>query len=212
MPMDAQTVFDNMLHKYVGCVSYQDSGIVHRDGKMNRFVFETFFLRPGRFRLKWSKQFMGATVPESIGALWMSEGNVSVQSGGKTTQEESISKALESAISVSGWTSHLVPLLLLASNDLYSLTRLSSLRLQEDETSHRCFHLIGSWTKRDDTGLWIDKDTFALMRTREGFCPKNPLKSLVWLALKTMIRPDGQVSPMLCTFLEPAKYRNDCVY
>jgi hypothetical protein len=71
--MDAQSVFHKMLQTYADCVSYQDNGIVHSEGKFKKIVFETRFARPDRFRFGWHVELLGTIVPTSFGTVWMSK-------------------------------------------------------------------------------------------------------------------------------------------
>jgi hypothetical protein len=173
--VSAQQILDRMVSVYASCKSYMDKGRVKQvfpgaRGQVVRKPFTTAFVRPSHFRFEFSEddeftsqQFVAWRDHTSIRSWW------SIQR--ETKYHETLAEPLCNATGISGTSAIVVPSMVFQNlGDTRRIQFMTELRLiGEEKVSGRAAYRIQGkdFTNRWLTTVWIDKETFLLIKLFE---------------------------------------------
>jgi hypothetical protein len=179
-----QQIFDRMLQVYAQATTYQDSGRVTQDfyepRQQNPQIrtirnFETAYDRTtGQFRFHYKVEYrLSSGVPDEM-VIW-TKGDTTYRwwtIDDSTSQEESLASALAIATGVSATSSRKIPGLLLAQpmGAGWGIDSLRNIKLIGNaiQDGRPCYRLTGIYWKNKVAFLWVDQQSFLLLRLDEG--------------------------------------------
>lgn len=173
--VSAKEALDRMVSVYASCKSYMDKGRVKQvfPGSRSRVVlkpFTTAFVRPSQFRFEFSEdneitsqQFVAWRDPKSIRSWWSTQR--------ETKYHETLAEPLSNATGISATSAIVVPSMLFQNlGDTRRIQFMTELRLvgEEKVRGRAAFKIQGKdFTNRWTTTVWIDKETFLLVKLFE---------------------------------------------
>lgn len=165
--MHLEELLDRLREKYSTCETYQDTGRV--DGPYSSILFQTFFVRPLKFRFDWVE---GA----AKNSIWTDESKVfAMFSFNDNVEEEtSLSYAIAGATGVSQRAAHTIPTMLMP--DIEAAVNSRTLIKQFDCVDATCmdetvegrelFKVCITRPNQVDE-LWVRSEDLAVVRIKE---------------------------------------------
>ncbi|QJD79340.1 hypothetical protein [Spirosoma rhododendri] len=183
-PLTGQQILDRSIGVYRTATSYQDAGRVTTDfyeaGRSQpRFTtvrsFQTAYYRPTRqFRFHYKTEPTRLSITPDEMFVW-TDGPKAFRRWTieKWTVSESLPMLLAAATGVSGTASRKIPGLLLTEpiGAGWGVDSLTNVKLIGDaiENGHPCYRISGVYWNNKVAFLWIDKQSFLLLRIDEGY-------------------------------------------
>jgi len=172
--VSAKEVLDRMVSVYASCKSYLDKGRVKQvfPGARGRVVmkpFTTAFVRPSHFRFEFSEdneitsqQFVAWRDIKSIRSWW------SIQR--ETKNHETLGEPLRNATGISATSAIVVPSMLFQNlGDTHRVQQMTDLSFGTEEkvNGRPAYCIQGKDWLKDSVTIWIDKETFLLVKLFE---------------------------------------------
>jgi len=178
-PRSAREILDKMVSVYASCSSYADKGEsreVFLDNRRETLrPFSTAFIRPSQFRFEF-EEISGTRSTNYV--VW--QGGASIKSWWSIRPEvrffETLGEALGVAAGVSRGSSIQVPSMLFGDlHDIHRIQNLSQLALigEEKVGGKLTYRITGLDWRGSQVTLWIDKESFLLLKTFEIVKPVN---------------------------------------
>lgn len=170
--VSAKEILDRMVSVYGSCKSYMDKGEV-KEFRSNaapivRKPFTTAFVRPSLFRFEFTEDSHIRTRPHSF-VVWRD--GVSIRSWWSIKPEtiyyETLKEPIARATGVSSMSAVIVPSMLFQNfgdrQVVQSLTELTLVR-EEKVSGRQAFRIQGTSVIKTPVTIWIDKETFLLLK------------------------------------------------
>lgn len=179
--VSAKEILDRMVSVYASCKSYMDKGRAKEvyPGARGRVVmkpFTTAFVRPSHFRFEFSEdnertsqQFVAWRDNKSIRSWW------SIQR--ETKYHEILDEPLRNATGISGSSAIVVPSMLFQIlGDEHRIQRMTDLSFGTEEkvNGRPAYRIQGKDWLKDSLTIWIDKETFLLVKLFERKRSRGP--------------------------------------
>lgn len=181
--LTGQQIFDRMLRVYAEATTYQDKGTVTTDfyefGEQKLIhsrvrAFETAFdRRSRRFRFRYETEKSFFDIPNEM-VIWSQGSNTHFwwTMDDSTSRYESLTNALAAATGVSGTSSRKIPGLLLTEpiGTGWGINSLKNIKLIGTSLQDKrpCYRLTGIYREKQVAFLWVDQQSFILLRLDEG--------------------------------------------
>ena len=183
--LTGQQIFDRMLRVYAKATTYQDKGTVTTDfyefgqEKPNYTRlrnFETAFdRRSRRFRFRYETQNSSFFDLPNEMVVWSQGSNTHLwwtMDNAPASRMETLTDALATATGVSGTSSRKIPGLLLTEpiGAGWGIDSLKNIKLigTDFQGKRSCYRLSGIYGKNQVAFLWVDQQSFLLLRLDEG--------------------------------------------